>query len=229
MPGAMETLTDIPVTLDEAKLRKRLGAERPGTRNLIRAAVERAMPLIKARAVFKVAYVEDRPADGVVLDGVRLTSGALRKHLEKVERVFPYVVTIGRDLEEEMHNCEDTLDKYFLDGIGNLAVVSARLHLEEELKKRFALEGISTTSPGSLVDWPMGEQVPLFSILGDVENAVGVSLTKAFVMIPQKSISGIYFPTEVRFYNCQLCRREGCPSRQAAFDEHLAREFGVDH
>jgi predicted transcriptional regulator len=82
-------------------------------------------------------------------------------------------------------------------------------------------------SPGSLKDWPIEEQRALFAILGDVEGSIGVRLSESLVMIPSKSLSGIYFPTEVPFYSCQLCPRERCPSRRATYDESAARDYGI--
>jgi predicted transcriptional regulator len=82
-------------------------------------------------------------------------------------------------------------------------------------------------APGSLEDWPIEEQKPLFVILGDVETSIGVRLTENLVMVPTKSISGIYFPTEISFYSCQLCPRKDCISRKAAFDQKLARENNI--
>jgi hypothetical protein len=78
-----------------------------------------------------------------------------------------------------------------------------------------------------LEDWPIEEQRPLFSILGDVEGSIGVRLNQSLLMIPGKSLSGIYFPTEIPFYSCQLCPRKSCPSRKASYDERLAREYGI--
>jgi len=82
-------------------------------------------------------------------------------------------------------------------------------------------------SPGSLKDWAIEEQRSLFSILGDVESSIGVGLNETLVMIPNKSLSGIYFPTEIPFYSCQLCQREDCLARKAPYDETLAREYGI--
>jgi len=86
---------------------------------------------------------------------------------------------------------------------------------------------MSCMSPGSLKDWAIEEQRSLFSILGDVEGFIGVRLNETLIMIPNKSLSGIYFPTEIPFYSCQLCQREDCSTRKAPYDENLAREFGV--
>jgi len=60
-----------------------------------------------------------------------------------------------------------------------------------------------------------------------VESAVGVTLSNSLLMIPRKSLSGIYFPTESPFMACQLCPKQSCPSRKAGYDENLAREYNV--
>ena len=81
---------------------------------------------------------------------------------------------------------------------------------------------------GDAMVWPIQEQVPLFALLGDVKGAAGVRLTDSCLMLPRKSVSGIVFPTGVDFRTCQLCRREGCRSRAAAFDAGMWRRNGMD-
>jgi hypothetical protein len=54
-----------------------------------------------------------------------------------------------------------------------------------------------------------------------VTRHIGVVLTDSFLMIPNKSVSGIRFQTETDFRSCQVCRREVCPSRSAPFDKAL--------
>ncbi len=151
----------------------------------------------------------------------------LSRNLESVGRVFPFVLTLGAALDEKIEASSDMLDKYLLDGIGNIALRDARRQLEGHLRATFALEKISCMAPGSLEDWPIEEQKNLFSLLPDAESAVGVRLTESFLMIPRKSVSGIYFPSEVTFFSCQLCPRERCEGRKARYDENKAREYGV--
>ncbi len=76
-------------------------------------------------------------------------------------------------------------------------------------------------NPGSLPDWPLPQQLPLFQLLGDVEGLIGVHLKESFLMVPTKTVSGIFFPTETRFESCQLCPREDCPGRRAPYDAAL--------
>lgn len=223
----MDNLEHIPVSLDLGEIKRRLHMKPAGDWSQVQTLVEVAQPLIKARAAYKVCYIEAKLEDAVVIDGIRLKSRVLRKNLENVERVFPYVVTIGDKLEAEARSYKDLLKQYYLDTIGNVALVKARRYLEDQFRCRYALDGMSSMSPGSLKDWPIEEQGLLFSILGDVEASIGVRLNQSLLMIPSKSLSGIYFPTEIPFYSCQLCPRERCPSRKATYDEILAREYGI--
>jgi len=64
-----------------------------------------------------------------------------------------------------------------------------------------------------------------FSIFGDTQEIIGVRLNDSLLMIPRKSVSGIYFPTEIKFYNCQLCPRQKCIGRQAPYDPKLTESY----
>ena len=187
--------------------------------------VEIAQPLIEPKVIYKVCYIEEKHSDAVKIDGIQLTSHVLRKQLDEVERVFPYVCTIGPKLEETAGKTGDYLEQYYLETIGDAALVSIRQYFESQLQSRFALGKISRLGPGSLEAWPISEQRPLFSILGDVESEIGVRLTESLLMMPRKSTSGIYFPTEIPFFACQLCPRKDCPSRKAAYDLQKAEEY----
>jgi predicted transcriptional regulator len=49
-------------------------------------------------------------------------------------------------------------------------------------------------------------------------------------MIPLKSTSGILFPTEVDYKNCQLCSRKNCPGRKAPYNPELLKEkYKLEH
>ena len=193
----------------------------------IQPLVEIARALIEAKALYDVRYVEDKLEDAVIVDGRQLTSRVLRKNLDQAERVFPFVITLGPKLGEKQAASADILENFYLDTIGNVALNSARKQLKRHLKSQYALEKLSSMAPGSLPDWPIEEQRPLFQLLGDVDASIGVKLTDSLLMLPTKSISGIYFPTEVSFFSCQLCPRERCESRKAKYDPRLAAEYGV--
>lgn len=223
----MEKLIEIPAELDLEEIQARLRVRRTGDWEGVRSLLETARAFIEPKGVYKACYVEERLDDAVIIDGVRFRSRVLRKNLEGVGRVFVYAVTIGRGLEEKAGSSDDLLEKYYLETIGNIALVKARRYLKDQLRSRFALDGLSFMSPGSLADWPIEEQGPLFSLLEGVESAIGVRLNESLLMIPRKSVSGIYFPTEITFYSCQLCPRERCEGRKAPYNKETARKYGI--
>jgi hypothetical protein len=223
-PMSMEILNPIPVQIDLASVRK--SAHVPeGEERRLASLIEAAQSVITAKAVYKVSYIDSKAEDSVTIGGVLFKSKVLRKHFDQIERVFPYVVSIGSGVEDLEKSAGDALEKYYLDVIGNVAVVRARDFLKGRLARRFGLEGLSYLGPGQLKDWPLEEQRPLFSLLGDVERSAGVILSDSLLMIPRKSLSGIYFPTEIPFMACQLCPKESCPSRKAKYDEKLSKEY----
>jgi len=225
----MKILKDIPLRLniDEAKntLHWR---ERAGASINLPQLIKKAEPLIKPKVIYKVSYIESKGKDEVVIEGVKFSSKVLRKNLDSVERVFPFIITIGPDLENYASGCNDLLRQYYLEGLADMALGNAALYLERLLKRRFGLTGLSSMSPGSLEDWPITQQKALFSLLGETEKLAGVKLTEHMLMIPRKSISGIYFPTRVSFLSCQLCPRKDCPSRKAGYDRNLRKKYRLD-
>ena len=221
----MEILGPFKVDLDVDAVQRKIHAP-------VRADVERmaaqALSLAEPRAAFAPAYVDEKGVDEVVIAGMRFHSRVLRKNLDGVGRVFPVVMTVGPRLEEAADR-SDMLERYYLDSIANLILAEARLQFIRHLCDRFGVEKLSWMSPGSLQEWPIEEQRPLFSLLPGVEDRLGVRLTESCLMLPRKSVSGIYFPSETTFFSCRLCPRERCENRKARYDEALVKEYGIDH
>ena len=223
----MEILQNLTTQIDPEAVRTSLRLDRQGDSQLAQRLIDKAKTLIEPKAAFKVCYIEKKLQNAVMVDGLRLESKVLRKNLNEAQRIFPYVVSIGAALEQATRKMNDLLEAYYLDVIGNIALTAVRKQLHDYLCSKFALKKISFMSPGSLQDWPVEAQSQLFQLLPEVEASIGVRLNKSFLMVPTKSVSGIYFQTEVSFFNCQLCRRGRCPGRKARYNEDLAREYGI--
>ena len=228
----MEVLSSIPVKLDLEAVIKQMHVRNKSETIVknIQELIEIARPIANPKAIYEVSYVENRNEDSLDIGSVKFTSRVLRVNLDRVERVFPYVVTCGRELDEIDFPSDEFIKSYFLDQIKETVLVSARNYLEDYLKGNYALGQLSRMAPGSgpVHDWPIAQQEGLFSIFGGrakVENLIGVKLTDRLMMIPVKSVSGIFFPTEIRFEACQLCPREGCIGRRAPYDPDLVRKY----
>jgi hypothetical protein len=212
----------IPFEPDRAALVKRLRVK-DGSAYLddLRRLVDEAQAIARPKAYYKVAFIDDRGDDYVVVDGVRLDSRVLSVNLEPVHRVFPFVATCGVELDAWAYAQNDMLYKYWADVIKEIAVREAIQTLNERMTEHYGLGKMSVMSPGSLDDWPMPQQRLLFTILGDVKGAIGVHLSDSFVMTPNKSVSGLRFAAAEDFASCQLCPRENCPGRRALYDDTL--------
>jgi hypothetical protein len=215
-------LDEIPCTLDLAHLRTRLHVEEgsPDADDLERL-VEQAQALARPKALYRLGYIDAKVDDGVVIDGVRLTSRVLRVNLDQAHRVFVYTATCGAELDAWAHALDDVLHQYWAEAFKEAALGAAIKALNADIDERYRPGKTSAMAPGSLVDWPLSQQRPLFDLLGDTHALVGVRLSPSCLMIPNKSISGLRFPTEVSFESCQLCPRPDCPNRRAVYDPAL--------
>jgi Vitamin B12 dependent methionine synthase, activation domain len=218
LAASMEAIHSIPFRLEPSDLRSRLRLDpsRPGFPSpdaLIRIAGERIHP----RAVYEAAFIGAKGERTVDVAGVRFTSPVLRRNLDGANRVFPYIITIGPELERAAAAQGDLLVQYYLEEMANTVLEQAAAWLAAELAGRHGLGPLSNLSPGSLEDWPITEQIKLFAIFGDTERLIGVRLTDSLLMVPRKSISGILFPSEEGFTACQLCDRARCSGRKAPY------------
>lgn len=218
-------LDSIPFHPDANNLLERLRI-RPGSsqQDEFFHFLENALRIACPKVMYKVAFIEDKGDSYVDFDGIRFESRVLRVNLKDVHRAFPYVVTCGMELESWQETMDDFLHKFWVDVIKEAALETAFDAFEKHLTKNYQPGDLSGMNPGSLEDWPLTQQVQLFKLIGEVEEKIGVHLTESCLMLPNKSVSGILFPTEAGFASCQLCPREICPNRRAPYDPELFAE-----
>jgi len=223
----MEVLDNIPVKLDPGEVLKRLrlGDKSQHIENSVQQIIEIVRPIVRPKAIYEVSYVDNKNEDSLDVGGTRFTSRVLRVNLDKIERVFPYIATCGSEVDEITIPSEHLMENFYLDTIKGMVLGSAISYLKDYLTRNYALGQVTHMNPGSLDDWPVTQQKELFSIFGNVEDCIGVKLTESYLMIPLKSVSGIYFPTQIKFESCQLCPREECSGRRAPYDPSLAGRY----
>jgi hypothetical protein len=227
----MVSLTEIPFDLNTNQLLENLRIK-PNTDRAkgVEDLVDEVREIGKPKALYKASYIEEKGGDTITLEGVRFTSLALRKNLDSIERIFPYVATCGAEVDN-IEIVQGDLQKkvwiYFLKGI--LLQASMRF-LREHVAERYKISNVSSMNPGSgdASVWPFEQQRELFAICGDVEASIGVRLTKSRILVPDMSVAGVLFPTEVDFQSCQLCHRERCRSRRAPFDRVMWESINQD-
>jgi hypothetical protein len=135
--------------------------------------------------------------EGTVLlaDGIRFQSRSLARLFRGATEAILFLLTIGSRLEtrtEEMMADEQFVEALLLDTAGWVGVDALARALRGQLSVRAKAQGMRLThrmAPG-YADWALTEQRILFSAFGD--DTLPVRLTEACVMLPRKSISGIF-------------------------------------
>lgn len=219
------TVLDLYCGLDLAHIENLLGKKcfgwSEGRGACLKPLLEEALDVARPKGVYRVCRVDFTGEDSVRIEGRMFRSRILAVNLSSVYRVFPFVVTCGPELE-----AWSRLQRGPLAGAcaqaASLAILESSLKvLAERIREVYAPGELSRMNPGSLEDWPLPEQKPLFDLLPGVEERIGVRLRPDGLMEPLLSVSGIWFPAEQSFESCMLCGMEKCPGRRAPHDPGL--------
>lgn len=228
LPGDIMRFPALPVSFNVQLVRKAMRF-RPGSKDeaAFDDMVQRAQDSGRPKAVYRPARVTDQVEEGVTIEGVRFDSPLLYRQLAGIHRVFPYVVTCGRELDALDNLSRTPLERYYWGEICTAIMRGAHKLMRTHLLHRFQIPATSYLSPGSGAAWlwPVDQQGKLFSLLGDAPASIGVTLTDSDLMIPSRSISGLHYPSEKAFRTCRACRLENCPDRLAPFDPNLWNEL----
>jgi len=212
-----EVIKNIPYTINTKTLKQELLIKNIEDYKQFLQMVEEARQIAAPAAIYREVYIDKKGDDYLITDGFKLESKLLRDNIADNQRVFLYVLTIGKELDSWARKYTGILEAYWAEEIQKKVLSSAAFYLAKLIDILIGNGIISEMNPGSLADWPIEEQSKLFALLGDVEGEIGVRLTNSYLMLPAKSLSGLRFPGQSKFQNCQLCQRENCPDRRVPF------------
>ncbi len=205
---------------DEDELLRRVGLERDSDEaEDFLGLVGKMLPLAKPKAALAAVPVEMNEDSGMVaLGGVTFHSQLLAEKLAGAKTVWPHMATCGRELYDFARSVPDPFERYWCDEIMQAALNAARAEMMRRLEREFAPGKVAALGPGSLKQWPIEEQAPLFALMREGAAFCGIELTPTMLMLPNKSVSGILFPSEDGWESCSLCPREKCPNRRAPYN-----------
>lgn len=216
MKNSITIIDAIPLEMDLEFLCKALFIK-PGSEMADRLGElgAEAQNIARPKAAFREIAIQSTTEDGLCIDGIEFKSRLLRTNLTSAKKLYAFIATCGTELETWAKKYTDLLESFWADTIMNIALGAAIGPLEKQLKPYCQDHFLSSMNPGGLEDWPITEQRPLFRILKTAPADIGLTLTESCLLVPLKSLSGIYFDSKENFCNCQLCPREACPGRRA--------------
>ena len=180
--------------------------------------IGRTREAARPKAIFGRQSVEVLDERHVRIGEVVTESRIMAVNLEKCDFGVTYVCTCGRELNDIARAMPDPMEGFLQDALNEMVLRKAIEQLRELVQEKFGLYPIHAMAPGSLADWPLPRQADLFSTLEDVTGRIGVELNDSYLMLPIKSVSGIFFTLEEEYVNCMLCPRETCQNRRAPYD-----------
>lgn len=219
----MSELLSIPkVEVDRQKVAHRLGyTSLPSAVNrAIDDALDKTKDLISPRAIYNLKEIISFSGESILLEGgVNFNTVKIGSYLVKCcDQVAVFLLTIGRDLEKEVDKLMgqgNFLSALTLDAIGSEAVDTAANYLKELIKKSHGGTEITPYFSPGCGDWKLSDQGSIFNLLNSLK--LGMELTERYMMIPRKSISGIFGlgkPDRVAKepIPCQSCSTKDCPN-----------------
>jgi len=178
------------------------------------------LKLIRPRAVYSSVKVMSLRNDEVLLStGEVLHSIILADTLKPEQTIAPYVVTIGSGVEKRVleEGRTSILRAWLLERIGDHALGKAAGYVRSQVEEMFGGR-VSSFSPGTGTGKLFGieQQKVIFGILDPPRN-IGVELTSSYLMVPRKSVSGVFAAASQEYVACQYCPRERCLNRRRPF------------
>ncbi len=131
---------DFAFTVTIETLARRLRLENdPADEDFQRASEMLAEALACARPKFAyaVAAITEKGDGYVIVEGHRLDSPLVRRNLDQVHRIVPYVATCGTEAEDWSRRYTDMLENYWADQIKNLILIEAVAELRRTVQRRY--------------------------------------------------------------------------------------------
>ncbi len=213
---------DVPFSPSYEKYCKLIRLEAyPDAEEAVRILFDKTVDLLQPKSLVATEFIEKRVQEGserVLHVGTSVFRGKVLLELDTVHRLFPYIATCGNEMETYDTASLDMLAPFWLDTLKTMALGAVRLRTVAYIKETYGIEKVSSVNPGSgNVDiWPIQELGGIFNLL-DQGSPIGVQLTPSSLMVPNKTISGIFYESDTNFTSCRYCERENCPGRKEPF------------
>jgi len=159
--------------------------------------------------------------DGILISNVLINSYVLSKIASESISVYVFILTIGKKIDMEIDEATKN-GRYFkaqvLDACGSVFVEAAADLFMNNIERQLSVSDYALSarySPG-YCDTSIEQQRGIFTLLSEENKSV--TLTDSYQMIPQKSISGVFFKIHKRdaerfkrYYSfCRECKNRLC-------------------
>lgn len=159
-------------------------------------------------------------------DALQLPGRTAARMLADCRQCAVLVCTLGAefDLWVRREQLRDMAQAALLDALGSAYIEAACDAAEDAIRARFPEMHLTDRFSPGYGDLPLAVQPTLLTLAGG--SRIGVTLTDAMLMLPQKSVTAIVgiadTPQPARIRGCAHCSlRQSCPYRKAGTPCHV--------
>ncbi len=196
----IHVIRNFPIEINLRAVKRHIG-HKPGTdmgkevESVFDKAVARARALAVPQAMYFIDKIAGHTDDRVELEcGFEVKSRQVSRMLRNCREAVLFAATVGSDAEMEATDLMKSkpTEGMILDAAAGEAADGAVDYVHRSVQKdahRRKLHLTPRFSPG-YGDWPLPAQREIFSCLDPSE--IGLELTEACMMVPRKSVTGIF-------------------------------------
>lgn len=222
MPQVITTFADLDIRRDDLYRELGYGQTIPQTEilQIVDSVWETAQRSAKPRYLFEIIEGQRIDPTRIRIGSVEFLCGSIISgHLDGVERFVVFVTTAGAEYEAYLHGLKeegDLVSEYIADALGSVIAEAAVTEIGRQVERLTQSTGERLSYPYSpgYCGWHIRQQAQLFSLLP--EHPCGVRLTESSLMMPIKSVSGIYglgAGIQKQGYACEICGLATCYKR----------------
>jgi len=216
---------DIPEDIGREFLTKLMGGRlNPGIEAMLSQSRDISAASLQPSAIYDSFRITGITGDSVNFESGYLFKGPnISKILNGSETAVIFIFTLGKNIDDAVNNLRDkgdTLAAIVMDAVTTSMLGLVGEYVGKSIKAENLVEkgygSTCTYSPGQY-KWTIEEQREIFHMVDG--SRIGVNLNDSCLMLPFKSVSGVYgFGPEEKINKtrvaCDLCPREDCIGRK---------------
>jgi len=188
----------------------------------------KAVALAKPKILFFDTVITGRGAGWLSLGAGRFHSRVLVEKTLGIERVYPFMITCGHELDEIDFDRNDILQPFWHDFLKERIFDQAAEHFRRLISPYLDGKNQAVLYPADEKIWPHRDLRLLYNIFPDEAiKRIGVKLNESNLMSPNKSSCGIVFGVDYDFCSCDLCDRHNCPRSLRSCGQGAGRPYGT--
>lgn len=159
--------------------------------DILEAIYKMVEKITRPKAIYFEARITEKTDESVKINGVPFESQLLRGYVNQGDPIFPYIVTVGTELDDYAKTLKDPMKLFMIDEVMNLLVNTGKVFVADRVKEATGWQSVQDYVPGNGEEWSTVEQKRLFDLFAGETAKIGVTLGDNYFVLPGRSTIGV--------------------------------------